>query len=70
MITAVMGSDRHGGKTMDNNVGFFDLLLLLFIALKLMGYIDWSWWIILSPIWIIAFLVICEIITEKTNGKL
>jgi len=26
-------------------------LALLFIALKLLGYIDWSWWWVLSPIW-------------------
>lgn len=29
-----------------------ELLLVLFIGLKLTGYIDWSWWWVLSPIWI------------------
>lgn len=29
-----------------------DLLLVLFVALKLTGVIDWSWWWVLSPIWI------------------
>ena len=67
MITAVMGSSLRGGKTMDNNVGFFDLLLLLFIALKLMGFIDWSWWIILSPVWIVTFLALCAAITERSE---
>lgn len=38
-------------------VGFFGLLILIFITLKLMGYITWSWWWILSPIWIIFLLV-------------
>ena len=52
---------------MDNNVGFFDLLLLLFIALKLMGFIDWSWWIILSPVWIVTFLALCAAITERSE---
>ena len=28
------------------------LLTILFIGLKLSGYIDWSWWWILFPIWI------------------
>lgn len=37
-------------------MGFFDLLLLLFIGLKLAGVIDWSWWWVLSPVWI-AFLI-------------
>lgn len=45
-------------------VGFFDLLLLLFITLKLTGYINWSWWWVLSPLWIplSVFLVIVAII--------
>ena len=29
-----------------------NLLVLLFIALKLCGVITWSWWWVLSPIWI------------------
>lgn len=33
-------------------IGFVGLLTILFIALKLTGYIDWSWWWVLSPIWI------------------
>lgn len=31
---------------------FLSLLTVLFIGLKLTGYIDWSWWWVLSPIWI------------------
>ena len=30
---------------------FFGLLTLIFITLKLTGYINWSWWWVLSPIW-------------------
>ena len=29
-----------------------DLLLVAFVVLKLTGVIDWSWWWVLSPIWI------------------
>ncbi|MFV0551043.1 MAG: hypothetical protein ACK5L6_03850 [Anaerorhabdus sp.] len=39
---------------MDNKsggIGFFSLLTIVFIALKLMGYINWSWWLVLSPLW-------------------
>lgn len=32
-------------------IGFFGLLGIVFIVLKLTGYINWSWWIVLSPIW-------------------
>lgn len=31
---------------------FTSLLTILFIGLKLTGYITWSWWWVLSPIWI------------------
>ncbi|MGU3545773.1 hypothetical protein ACLBYE_22595 [Methylobacterium sp. A52T] len=27
------------------------LLGILFIGLKLTGYIDWSWWWMLAPLW-------------------
>lgn len=30
--------------------GFLGLLTLLFIGLKLAGVIDWSWWLVLSPL--------------------
>jgi hypothetical protein len=39
-------------------IGFFGLLTVLFIGLKLTGYIDWSWWWVLSPIWIPWAMVI------------
>lgn len=41
-------------------VGFLGLLALIFITLKLAGFIDWSWWWVLSPLWIptsIALLI-------------
>lgn len=43
-----MSSDKKGsGESM-----FLSLLTILFIGLKLTGYIKWSWWWVLSPIWI------------------
>jgi hypothetical protein len=30
---------------------FWSLLQVAFITLKLTGYINWSWWWVLSPIW-------------------
>lgn len=32
--------------------GVVGLLTILFIGLKLTGHIDWSWWWVLSPVWI------------------
>ncbi len=34
---------------MANGIGFFGVLTILFIALKLTGYITWSWFWVLSP---------------------
>lgn len=31
---------------------FFSILTLIFITLKLTGYIAWSWWWVLGPVWI------------------
>lgn len=32
-------------------ISFFGVLTILFIALKLTGFIDWKWIWVLSPIW-------------------
>lgn len=39
---------------------FADVLLADFIALKLAGLVDWSWWIVFSPFWIslIVYLIL------------
>lgn len=42
------------------NITIFTALFMLFLALKLMGYIDWSWWLVTAPLWggiIITFLI-------------
>jgi len=44
-----MSSESSGGS---GGVGFTGLLTVLFIGLKLGGVIDWSWWWVLSPLWI------------------
>jgi len=35
-----------------NGVTGVEILTILFIGLKLTGYINWSWWWVLSPLWI------------------
>ena len=42
--------------SIDTSTGVVGLLALIFIALKLTDYIDWSWWWVLSPLWIGAVL--------------
>lgn len=49
-------------------VGFITLLGLLFIGLKLAGFVDWEWWVVLAPIWgqlaLIALLFVALVIAE------
>lgn len=45
-------------------VGFLGLLGIVFITLKLVGVIDWSWFWVSLPLWLFipvgAFLFICN----------
>ena len=41
-----------------SEIGFCGLLTIVFIVLKLTNYINWSWWWVISPLWIpIAILL-------------
>lgn len=44
-------------KVNNSGIGFFGLLTLIFITLKLTGYIDWSWWLVLMPLFIPVILI-------------
>ena len=54
-------------------IGFFGLLGIVFIVLKLTGYINWSWWIVLSPIWgsvlvgLLIFLAVLFVIYRNSR---
>ena len=43
------------------------LLGVVFVVLKLLGYIDWSWWWVTLPFWcgmalVILFIIVIEVI--------
>jgi len=46
---------------------FMVLLTTLFVGLKLTGNIDWSWWWVLSPLWVplgfsvLILIIVCAI---------
>lgn len=47
-------------KVSVGGISFTSLLTIVFIVLKLTGNIDWSWWWVLSPLWIpTAFVLLC-----------
>lgn len=41
-----------------SGISFSGALTIVFIVLKLVGTITWSWWWVLSPIWISCSLLI------------
>lgn len=59
-----MGNEKSTSK----GIGFFALLGLLFIGLKLAGFINWSWWWVLLPLYggigiVVVILLIVLIIS-------
>lgn len=38
-------------KASSGGIGFFGLLTIVFIVLKLTGVIDWAWIWVLAPLW-------------------
>lgn len=61
----------------NNNWWFLWVLAILFIALKLMRYISWSWIWVLCPIWgqfalgvvIVIFKGIADVIKDNKNRQ-
>ena len=45
--------NSNSGST---GIGFFGLLTIVFIVLKLTKVIDWSWWWVTAPAWGSAIL--------------
>lgn len=45
-----------------SGTGLLEILLIVFVILKLVGTIDWSWWWVLSPLLIPIGLLIVVLI--------
>lgn len=64
-------------STNSGGIGFFGLLAILFIALKLTGVINWSWWWVTSPLWgglalwlaIISIIFVVALIATARNDR-
>lgn len=54
---------------MNNNtgssIGLLDVILVVNIILKLIGVINWSWWVVLWPLWVSIAIIIIFIIIVK-----
>jgi predicted tellurium resistance membrane protein TerC len=57
-----MSESKTGG------IGFFGLLTIVFITLKLTNYIDWSWWWVLSPLWIPLAIIFAILVIMLVMG--
>lgn len=53
-----MQVQQNNTQTVRGGVSFLSLLTILFIALKLLGAITWSWWWVLAPLWIPWFIAL------------
>ena len=53
-------------------MGLFGWLTVAFVVLKLTGFIDWSWWLVLAPLWaglaIWAVIIVAAIVVVALRG--
>ena len=64
-----MSSDKTSSA--GGGIGFFGLLAIVFITLKLCGQLDWSWWWVLAPLWgPPAFIVALAVVVGVAWGLL
>lgn len=63
---------KLNSKSSSSTLSFCGALTIVFVVLKLLGKITWSWWWVLSPIWIdfaIALvLIVVMAIIEVRKG--
>ena len=59
-----MSYNSSGSSGGSSGLGILSVLQIIFIVLKLCGVIDWSWWLVLTPLWIsLGLCLIAVIIT-------
>lgn len=67
-----MNNNDRDHTIVTGGVSFIGLLQIAFIVLKLCGVIDWSWWVVLIPIWVdigvVAVVLILALILYLKYG--
>ena len=57
-----------------SGVGFFGLLTVLFVGLKLTNVITWSWWLVMLPLYgpallaLALFIAMLVFVSKQTSG--
>lgn len=49
-------------------MGILELLTVLFVALKLLGHIDWSWWLVFAPMYVYGLLIALWLLMSLVIG--
>lgn len=62
MNNVQINSNNNNKTAAGGGIGFCGLLCIVFIVLKLIGIIDWSWLWVLAPLWIPAAITIAVIL--------
>ena len=47
-----MSSTTTSHPSSSGGIGLGGATFLVFLVLKLLGYIDWSWWWVTAPLWV------------------
>lgn len=53
---------NSSSSSSSGGIGFVGLLTVLFVGLKLTHFIAWSWWWVLSPLWITPIVLIAVLV--------
>lgn len=54
--------EQSNSTSSSAGIGFFGLLTIVFIVLKLLKVINWPWWVVLAPAWGSAAIIIIVLI--------
>lgn len=57
-------------KTKQGGLGIVSVLTIIFVVLKLLGVIKWSWIWALSPIWISAVIMVAVFSVILIGGRI
>lgn len=55
-----------GNSSSSSGIDFFGLLTIVFIVLKLIKVIDWSWWWVTAPAWGSVVLILIVAVVSGT----
>ena len=59
---------KENTKVVYKGIGFAHILTIIFVIAKIVGYIEWSWWLVLLPsiisiglsilVWLVVLVVV------------